>query len=291
MTNKQFKYLEATGDIDYNMTNDYMFRVVLQQNQDTLIGLVSSSLHMKPNAIKNIQILNPIVLGDSIADKEYRMDLLVLLNSNTTLNIEMQVTHIKAWVNRSLGYLCRAFDDINHGQPYSDMKPVFQISFLDFTLFEEHPEFYSTYQMRNIKDGYLYSSNLNVCVIELNHTDMATEEDKAYGIDTWAKLFKAKTWEEIKMITENNESLQSTAESIFLSNSDLVIRKQCRDREDYYREKEHAEKIIAEQAATIADKNATIAEKDAAIADKDAAIADKDALLKRYMDKYGSLDD
>ena len=30
-------------------------------------------------------------------------------------------------------------------------------------------------------------------VIELNHTEMATEEDKKHKIDTWAKLFKATT--------------------------------------------------------------------------------------------------
>jgi hypothetical protein len=29
-----------------------------------------------------------------------------------------------------------------------------------------------------------------------------TEEDRHYGIDRWAKLFKTKTWEDLRMITK-----------------------------------------------------------------------------------------
>ena len=64
------------------------------------------------------------------------------------------------------------------------------------------------------------------------HTDMATNEDKLHGIDAWARLFKATTWEEIKMITQNNPSLNSTAEAIFISTADKDILEQCRIRED-----------------------------------------------------------
>ena len=89
-------------------------------------------------------------------------------------------------------------------------------------------------------------------MVDLNHTELATDEDRASGIDTWAKLFKATTWEEIKMITKDNPSLNSTAESIYLSNSDFEIRERCRAREDaIIHEKLMNEKIEA-QAETIA---------------------------------------
>ena len=64
-------------------------------------------------------------------------------------------------------------------------------------------------------------------MIELRQTDLATDEDRSYGIDTWAKFFKATTWEEIKMITKENPSMNSTAESIYLSNSDFAISDLC----------------------------------------------------------------
>ena len=34
-------YEQATGAIPYNMTNDYMFRAVLQENETVLRGLIS----------------------------------------------------------------------------------------------------------------------------------------------------------------------------------------------------------------------------------------------------------
>ena len=81
---------------------------------------------------------------------------------------------------------------------------------------------------------------------ELNRTDLATEDDKRYSINVWAQFFKATTWEEIKMITKNNPSMNSTAESIYLSNSDFVIRERCRAREDaIIHEKYQAEQIEA----------------------------------------------
>lgn len=93
-------------------------------------------------------------------------------------------------------------------------------------------------------------------MIELNHTDMARPDDKKQKVDTWAKLFKATTWEEIKMITNENPSMNSTAETIYLSNSDYAIREQCRIREDNVAhekyQKELIEKLTSENARLLA---------------------------------------
>ena len=136
------------------------------------------------------------------------------------------------WPERSVAYLSRKFNDLTRGKDYSLIDPVYHIGFLDFTLFEDHPEFFAKYHIRNDEDSYLFTDKFNLYVIELRHTEMSTEEDKIYGIDTWARLFKATTWEELKMITKENPSMNSTAESIYLSNSDFVIRERCRARED-----------------------------------------------------------
>ena len=41
-------------------------------------------------------------------------------------------------------------------------------------------------------------------VIESNNIKLATEEDHNYEIDKWASLFKAKTWEDIHMLVNDN---------------------------------------------------------------------------------------
>lgn len=86
-------------------------------------------------------------------------------------------------------------------------------------------------------------------MVELNHTDLATEDDKRYKIDTWAKLFKATTCEEIHMIIDKNPSLNTTAEEIFISNADADIAEQCRIREDaIVHERVTNERLTAQEA-------------------------------------------
>ena len=69
-------------------------------------------------------------------------------------------------------------------------------------------------------------------MVQLNKTEYATEEDKAYVIDYWAKIFKAKTWEELKMLAVNNEYMEEAVEALYVANADEIVRQQCRARED-----------------------------------------------------------
>lgn len=64
------------------------------------------------------------------------------------------------------------------------------------------PEFNALYQLLNVKTKTLYSEKFSIHVIDLSRIDLATEEDLHYGIDRWAKLFKTKTWEDLRMITK-----------------------------------------------------------------------------------------
>ena len=84
----------------------------------------------------------------------------------------------------------------------------------------------------------------------LNQIKLATEEDKAYRIDYWATMFKAKTWEELRMMANDNEYLQEAAESLYVANADEIVRQQCRAREDAERRERTLErdKRMAEEA-------------------------------------------
>lgn len=101
------------------------------------------------------------------------------------------------------------YDHLSPGDDYTQIKPVRQIGFLDFTLFPEVPEFYATYKMLNEKTHALYSSKFVLSVLNLSRIDLATVEDKQYHIDYWASLFKATTWEEIKMLNETKQRAEA----------------------------------------------------------------------------------
>jgi predicted transposase/invertase (TIGR01784 family) len=226
---------QATGTIDYRFTNDYMFRAVLQKNERVLKALICSLLHLNPKDITSLEITNPIILGNAITDKEFILDITVRMNDNTLINLEMQVNNLLNWEERSLSYLCRCFDQLNSGEDYVAAGPAIHIGFLDYTPFPEIPEFYATYKLLNVKNHRVYSDKLVLRVVDLTQIDLATDEDKIYQIDRWARLFKATTWEELKMIAKNDDALREASEALYSMNSDETIRAQCRAREDYDR--------------------------------------------------------
>lgn len=244
------------------MTNDYMFRAVLQSNNKVLRGLICSLLHLKETEVHSVEITNPIILGEAISDKEIRLDIHVRLNNKAAINLEMQVVNHLNWQNRSLLYLSRSYDSLNRGQDYLDVQPAIHIGFLDYTLFPDHPEFYATYKMTNMKNHQIYSDNFVLNVVDLSCINLATDEDKTYHIDSWARLFKATTWEEVKQMAATNEYLKEASKSIFQFNTEEQIRKMCLDREEYYLDLNRDKQTVAEQDAVIRELKTAVAQRD-----------------------------
>ena len=271
-------YQNATGEITYGFTNDYVFRYILQKNQAVLKALICSLLHLHPDSVNSITITNPIELGKAIDNKEFILDIHVVLNNHTHINLEMQVVNELNWTDRSLSYLCRTFDQLYSGQSYLLALPVIHIGFLDFQLFSDYTEFYATYKLLNVKSHKVFSDKLCLRVVDLSHIDLATEEDKLFEIDRWARLFKATTWEETKMIAEGNETLMQATQALFECNTDELIRQQCYAREEYYKYQRTIDKALKDTAAErdqLAEEKAQLTE------EKEQLTEEKEQLLTR----------
>ena len=275
--------IPQSGALIVPMTNDYLFRALLQRNNLVLKGLICALLHMKEADISSVIITNPIRLGDSIDNKTFVLDINVILNQHHIINLEMQVVNLNNWQDRSLSYLARNFDHLKKGEDYKLTHPVIQIGLLDYTLFPEYPEFYSAYQFLNVKNHTLYSDKWRISVLDLSRIDLATEEDRQYQLDHWAALFKAKTWEELQMLAQNNNYFKEASETVYQLTQEEQIRQQCLAREDYNRTMKGIENNLAAQKHEIsnlkkdlADANEQISEKDALIASLQAQLAEKD---------------
>ena len=288
MTNAS--YLNATGPIDYGMTNDYMFRSVLQRNTTVLKGLICSMLHLSPDNVSSVVITNPIELGDEIDAKEFILDINVLMNDSTSINLEMQMENQLNWQDRSLSYLCRSFDQLYRGQEYTETKPAIHIGFLNFSPFQDSPEFYATYKLLNVKNHHIYSDKFILSVVDLTHIELATVEDKANQIDYWARLFKASSWEEVRMISKNNNYLSEASQALYELNADEITRQKCRAREEYYRTQNTYKKLISDLQEELEEIQQTIAKKDNVIAEKDNAIAEKDNAIAELMQRIAELE-
>lgn len=61
----------AKGPVTIPLTNDYLFRALLQKNNHVLKGLICSLLHLSPGDVSSVEVTNPIELGTSIDDKTF----------------------------------------------------------------------------------------------------------------------------------------------------------------------------------------------------------------------------
>ena len=222
-----------TGPIRYTLRNDYMFKAVLQKNERALKGLLSALLDMPVENIKEIQIMNPIEIGEAIDDKTCILDIKLMLNNNKIINIELQVAYFKDWVERSLVYLCKMFDNLHEGQKYGEVLPAYHIGILDFWLPEKTKEFYSEYRLLNVKNHEIYSGKFGINVLHLKAVDDDSVTKEPRELYEWAKLFKATSWEEIKMLAEKNEYLADTVVTLKELSDDEKIKMQAEARWRY----------------------------------------------------------
>lgn len=270
-TSENELWLSATGPLPIRMTNDYLFRALLQRSNSTLKGLICALLHLHDEDVISVDIMTPIELGTPINAKSFFLDVKVSLNNLAIIHLEMQVINQYNWPERSLSYLCRTFDGLKAGEYYQQIKPVVQIGLLDYTLFPDYPEFYATYEFRNVKNHHLYSDKLRLCVLDLSRIDLATTEDKSYQIDYWASLFKSTTWEEIRLLAKDNTYIKDAASTVYKLSQEEMVRLQCEAREDYYRTqrglayetekwKATATELTVEKEALVVENKALIAE-------------------------------
>ena len=61
--------------------------------------------------------------------------------------------------------------------------------------------------MINVKNHRIYSDKLALYVVDLTHTDLASDEDRKWQIDFGAKLLKTTKGEELGMISRAAKSL------------------------------------------------------------------------------------
>ena len=123
-------------------------------------------------------------------------------------------------------------------------------------------------------------------VVDLKNIELATPEDKLYNINKWAQLFKAQTWEEIKMLAAMSSIIDDAATTLYQLSEDERIRQECEAREDYWKreqglldEMNETQERFAEAQKKIAKKDKKIAEQEKALAEKDKEIAKLKAML------------
>ena len=156
--------------------NDYVFHRIYGRDTDesraALIGLLNIILERKDDPIRNLEIKNPIDIGNLIMDKDTTMDIKAETDSKEILSIEMQVGHLSDYRCRTLFYGGRLVNSsLQSGQSYDKMKKSIVVSIIQNKLFPKEIGCHSIFDVREQKTGHRLCDRLEFHFLELGKVD------------------------------------------------------------------------------------------------------------------------
>ena len=107
----------------------------------------------------------------------------------------------------------------------------------------------------------------------------------------WAKIFKATTWEELKMLATADKNTEQAISSIWQLTEEEKIREQIRYREEREREHKHLINRVKKLEDQVAEKDNLLSKQDDMLAKQDKMLTEKDTriaeLEKMVTDLHG----
>lgn len=226
-------------------SNDVMFKAIFVKKDGDyklLRSFLSAALKIPKKEIVNILIKNPELVPLYYEGKLVRLDIM-LTTTKHVINIEMQVANEDYYKERSLLYCARMYhEELKEGEDYGKTQPCIGIHILNFTMFPDAKEYHSSFSMREDTRHEQLTDRMQLHFLELPKVLNVSEKNKPDNSDElrlWMQLFKAKTEEELDMLSNTNvEAIRDSVTAIRALSADEQIREYVRQREkalqDYY---------------------------------------------------------
>lgn len=178
---------------------------------------ISDVLDIPLEKIKSARLENTFLSRRSRKEKQCILDVKILLNDNSKINVELQIRRLACWDKRSLFYLAKMYtEDLFSGQRYDRLKKCIVISILDFPG-DGNPGYHKVYHLRD-EEGRLYSDQFEVHVIELN------KELTGNKLDDWIRLFRVESQEELGEMQSGNAGVMRAVEEVRAMNLSKMVR-------------------------------------------------------------------
>ena len=158
---------------------------------------ISDVLEIPPEEIRSVRLENPFLSRRGYREKQCILDVRMLLNDNSRINVELQVRRLAYWDKRSLFYLSKMYtEDLFTGQRYDRLKKCIVISILEF-YGDGNPGYHKVYHLRD-REGRLYSDQFEIHIIELN------KELTGDRLDDWIRLLRVESEKELNEMQSDN---------------------------------------------------------------------------------------
>ncbi len=214
---------------------DFAFKEIMT-DENARIGFLSAVLKLEPKEIQKTNLLNTNLRKLHQDEKQGILDVRILMNNNTEIDIEIQLAELKVWADRSLFYLSKMYtEQIQEGQAYHVFKKCVSISILNFTLFPKEPEFYSCFRIMEEKRHIVYTDKMEFHVLELPKLPKELKKDSSKLL-LWAKFINAEKKEEFEMLAEKDSYLNQAYQKLQVISQDKEKRLEYEAREKAIRD-------------------------------------------------------
>ena len=214
---------------------DFAFKEIMTDEMSR-IGFLSAILKLNPKDIKETHLLNTNLRKLHEEEKQGILDVRILMNDDTEIDIEIQLAKLNVWADRSLFYLSKMYvEQITSGQDYSIFKKCVSISILDFKLFEKETDFYSCFHIAEDTRHFLLTNKMEFHVLELPKLPEELKEEPS-DLLLWAKFINAEQKEEFDMLATKSPYIDHAYQHLQVISQDKEKRLEYEAREKAIRD-------------------------------------------------------
>jgi predicted transposase/invertase (TIGR01784 family) len=186
-----------------DVKNDIAFRKIFgnEKKKVILISFLNAVLNLESkNRIKDVTLLNPFQLPRIAGEKSSIIDVKAVDEKDATFIVEMQVAEPAGFDKRVLYYTSKDYaGQINIGEEYPKLRPVYFIGVLDFKYFSGN-NYLSSHLIVDEETGECVFKDLNFRFIELPKFKKKVNELQNI-IDKWT--FFIKNADELEVMPDN----------------------------------------------------------------------------------------
>ena len=230
-----------------DLKRDLIFKEYFKSNLQTLVYLLRAFIPPPAGPqIKSVRIKDSSLQAPEHS-KHPVLDLHVSLNTGQIVNVEMQVVPEKHFDKRVLFYLTKIYSqDLEKGQDYGLLRPVYSLVFVDFNIFPKEKGFYYTFSLRRDKAPFfMFSPDLRVIFVDLSQFFKQNLNNLFDVKDLWCYFVKKSgeiSEEDLEILSTKGEGMKTAANHLIkLSRSgSLQMLEEAQDKWDRIRKAREA---------------------------------------------------
>lgn len=168
--------------LGFKLKNDWVFKAVYgadtEDSRAALKAFLNVVLDRKDDPIREVEILNPIILRDSKDLKEVVLDIHAMTDAGDNLDVEMQTYGFYDYPPRALYNGAKLIStSLASSIDYDKIKTSIVISIIDGTIFKDIPKKHTIFKVCEVETGHVMTDKAEWHFLELGKLDTDKDPD------------------------------------------------------------------------------------------------------------------